>query len=259
MSTGDNTFDPQAAGAVIDREWRSAIQLLEGLGDGEWQLPTRCAGWSVRDLALHNVWGVTMEVDALRRSARGDSDPAEGYTMPTHSPPTEILATLRLAVTDLVDGVAALSPADADRSCPMPYGEVPLPAVLAVFMFEAVLHANDHADAVGRSAPLGPEVTPVIASVLAAFLPSMAMASTAERPDGATFTVVGETVRLDGGWSGSALVMGPAVADPSFAVSGDDSSALLFVTGRLDVDDPRLTVRGDRELARRFKELVPGP
>ena len=38
---------------VIDAQRRSLADLLEGLTGDEWQLPSLCAGWTVRDVAAH--------------------------------------------------------------------------------------------------------------------------------------------------------------------------------------------------------------
>src|SRR4029453_18524093 len=56
------TSTQRAQGGLMDREesWRviteqrlALARLLEGLSDNEWEQPSLCAGWRVRDVAAH--------------------------------------------------------------------------------------------------------------------------------------------------------------------------------------------------------------
>jgi hypothetical protein len=141
----------------------------------------------------------------------------------------------------------------------MPHGVTPVPLALDIFVFEAGIHASDFAAAVGQDRPLADDVAPVVATVLGLFLPAFAALSTTAAPPSSTFSLRGDAVRLDGTWSDAGLVMGDAAEEPTWTVSGDDSSVLLFAVGRLGADDPRLTVAGRADLAGDFKEHVPGP
>lgn len=254
-----NHLDPHRVADVLAREWTSVIDLLDGLEDDDWNRPSRCAGWTVRDLTGHVVWGVSMEADALRRARAQVEEPADGRTMPPDSDDAALLDALRAAADDLVREVRALGAGAESLTCPMPYGGTPLPVALDVFVFEAGIHASDFADALGHDRPLADDTVPSTASVLLAFLPAFATAATTRPPAGTTFSLRGETVRLDGEWADEGLVIGEPAADPAVVVGGDDSSVLLFTVGRLPADDPRLSVTGDAALASDFKAHVPGP
>ncbi|HEX8858083.1 MAG TPA: maleylpyruvate isomerase N-terminal domain-containing protein [Actinomycetes bacterium] len=52
-------------------ERASVLQLLSSLDAGQWQAPTVCPGWSVKDVALHLLGG---DIDLLSR--RRDGHPA---------------------------------------------------------------------------------------------------------------------------------------------------------------------------------------
>ena len=247
-------------GAILEREWGSVTRLLADLDPTRWGTATRCAGWDVADLTRHTVWGVSMEADALRRMVAGDEDPADGVTMPEDSAPEALREGLGRAVDDLCRRVRTLTEVPADALVPMPYGQVPLPAVLDVFVFEAAIHASDFADAVGEDRPLAADVVPSVVAVLQGFLPMMASATTARLPVGCSFALEGPTVRLQGRWDdGPGLVMDGADLEPTMTVRGDDSSVLLFALGRIPADHPSLEVRGSARLAREFKQIVPGP
>jgi uncharacterized protein (TIGR03083 family) len=244
---------------VLQREWESVSRVLADLSDQDWNMRTRCAGWSILDLGRHVVWGVSMEADALRRARTGKRDPADGTTMADDSRPQEILTALHSAVADLDAEMQALGPDSGSLTCPMPYGEVPLPAVLDIYVFEAGYHASDFAHAVGEDRPLAADVVPSTAAVMAQFLPVFAAGSTSSPPVGTSFALKGEAVSLDGHWSTEGLVMGEPAPDPTVTVTGDDSAVLLFAAGRLGADDQRLSVDGSTDLARDFKAYVPGP
>jgi uncharacterized protein (TIGR03083 family) len=47
------TMDEDAVWAAIDRERLDLADLLDELGEDEWEGPSLCAGWRVRDVAAH--------------------------------------------------------------------------------------------------------------------------------------------------------------------------------------------------------------
>ena len=259
MTQIDSTPKVQDYRSILQREWESVTHLLAGLRDDDWNQPTRCTGWTILDLGRHVVWGVSMEADALRRARTGEREPADGTTMPVDSRPHEVLEALHRAAAVLDAETQALGSESGALTCPMPYGEVPLPAVLDIYVFEAGIHASDFAHAVGEDRRLADDVVPSTAMVMSQFLPVFASGSTTAPPVGTSFSLKGDAVSLEGQWSSDGLVMGTPSAEPTFTVAGDDSSVLLFAAGRLDADDKRLTVEGSTDLARDFKVYVPGP
>ena len=164
--------------SILQREWEWVTRLLAGLGDEDWNQPTRCAGWTILDLGRHVVWGVSMEADALRRARTGERDPADGTTMADDSRPQEVLEALDTAVADLDAEARELGPDAGTRTCPMPYGDVPLSVALDVFVYEAGIHASDFAHALGEERPLADDVVPATAFVTTQFLPVFASGGT---------------------------------------------------------------------------------
>jgi uncharacterized protein (TIGR03083 family) len=259
MTQIDSTPAVQDYRSILRREWESVSRLLADLRDEDWNQSTRCAGWTILDLGRHVVWGVSMEADALRRARTGDRDPADGTTMADDSRPQEVLEALHEAVADLDAEAKELGPDAGTRTCPMPYGDIPLSVALDVFVYEAGIHASDFAHALGEERPLADDVVASTASVTSQFLPVFASGGTASPPAGTSFSLRGGSISLDGQWSGDGLVMGDAAAEPTVTVTGDDSAVLLFAAGRLNADDDRLKVEGSSDLARDFKVYIPGP
>jgi uncharacterized protein (TIGR03083 family) len=258
MTTSESPSAYDDVRRILAREWGSVVDLL-GTVDDAWQRPTRLSGWSVADLARHVVWGVSMEADALHRGRAGVGEVAQGHLLADGTGRDEVVQALINATTGLYAEVAALAPEHAALICPMPHGETPVSLALDIFVFEAGIHASDFAHAAGRHRPLAEDLVPAVATVLDLFLPAFATSSTVAAPPTSSFSLRGDTVRLDGVWTDAGLQMGPVDQAPTWTVTGDDSSVLLFAVGRLDVDEPRLAVTGSAELARDFKEHVPGP
>jgi hypothetical protein len=141
----------------------------------------------------------------------------------------------------------------------MYYGPVPGPLAVNVWAFEAGIHANDLAAALGEDLPLASDVVQATATVLGASLPLLAMAA-AERPASpVAFVLAGDTVRLDLRYDGASWQPDPGPGEETVRISGDDTAVLLFALGRIVLDHPGLAVSGGQEDARRFKDYAPGP
>jgi uncharacterized protein (TIGR03083 family) len=256
--TSDLALTPTDARSAVARDWGRTLAALDALGDAAADTPTRCAGWTVLDLARHGAWGTSMEADALRRARTGEAGTAEG-----HEPaggPAEVAAALRASVADLDAELARAGELAPDAVLAIPFGAIPAPFGLAVFTMEAGVHADDAVAATGRDEPLGDDVVRATTTVLPPVLPVLAAAGgEAPPPEGTVFALTGSTVDLrfallDGTWQAA------PDEDPTATVAGvDDTAVLRFALGRLPADDPRLTFDGERDLAAGFKRWFPGP
>jgi uncharacterized protein (TIGR03083 family) len=249
-------IDLATATAVIRAQWTRFADTLAAAGPEVWEKPTRLAGWTVEDLARHVHWGTTLESDGLRLAAAGQAGPAAGT--PLEGSREEIVPALRQAFADLLRCLEQV-PEPLPGAVPMPYGEVPMPLALQVFVMEAAVHGGDLSDAVtgtgGRALP--PEARASCAAVFQGFWSALAAAATAAPAGGTTVRLAGPTVRMEATFDGAAWA--PVAGEPSVVVEGSDDDVLLFAYGRLPFEAANLTVTGDREVAVRFKEFVPGP
>ena len=135
-------MDREQSWQVIAEQRLGLARLLEGLADGEWEQPSLCAGWRVRDLAAHvamapQVPGLgSMLADGLR--ARGSFHRLNHDAAVRHAarPTPEIVAELR-------------THAESRR----------LPAVTNYrnILFDIQVHAQDIAIPLGRDYPMQPE------------------------------------------------------------------------------------------------------
>jgi len=132
-------MDREQSWQVIAEQRLGLARLLEGLADGEWEQPSLCAGWRVRDLAAHvamapQVPGLgSMLADGLR--ARGSFHRLNHDAAVRHAarPTPEIVAELR-------------THAESRR----------LPAVTNYrnILFDVLVHTQDIAIPVGRNVPM---------------------------------------------------------------------------------------------------------
>lgn len=252
----------QEARETVAREWGRTLKRLARAEGRDWQRSTRCAGWTVADLAAHAVWGVTMETDALRRARLGLPGRADGLVVAPGTDHETVVSLLDQAREALVDELERLDGRDLDASAPMPYADVPIRLLLDVFAMEAGIHGSDLAAVLGVEEPLSATVVRATESFLLTFLPVLAQQAEETPPDAAdSLALVGGTVRVTGRWHDGVLTVGQPEdpADATCTVSGDDSAVLFFALGRLPIEDPRLDVTGDLELATNFKRYVPGP
>ncbi|GAA2477814.1 maleylpyruvate isomerase family mycothiol-dependent enzyme [Streptomyces longisporus] len=88
---------------VVDRERAGLADLLAGLGPEEWETPTRCGDWRIRDVAAHLTLGARSDHRWVLRElvrARGNMDRMihDASVRAGQAPVEEILADLRSLV-----------------------------------------------------------------------------------------------------------------------------------------------------------------
>ena len=140
------TADTDAVWAAIDHERLDLADLLDDLAPAEWEQPSLCAGWRVRDVAAHLALAQTgagrAALDLLR--ARGSLQRMIHDTAVRHaaSPTERLVAQIR--------GMAG-----SRRTAP---GVTPLEPLL-----DALVHGQDIAVPLGR-----PRTMPIAAAATAA-------------------------------------------------------------------------------------------
>ena len=184
---------------AIDTERALLADLLDGLDEQEWERPSLCAGWRVRDVAAHLTLahaGPAFAVPALVR-ARGNVDRMVHDTacVAALAPPDELVAGIRGMVGSRrhAVGTTQLEP-----------------------LIDVLVHGQDIAVPLGRERP----VPPMAAAAAAGRVWSMGWPFWARRrARGVQLTAT------DSDWRAGA---GPAVR-------GTTGELLLFLTGRRHV------------------------
>lgn len=243
------------ARVAIRREMRGVLTCLASLEEGAWSEPTRCAGWSVTDLVAHLVWGQRLEAGGLRGAAEGREVPDVPAPV-ERAAPEVLLEQLRAAHAELDAGLEALDEPALARLAPMPFGSAPVALLLQIITMEVGVHASDLREAVGGDGVLEEDVIAATATVLDAFLPSLAGGGAA--PEGPVrFRLEGEDVDVTLAYDGAAWsTTDTGEVDVTFR--GRDSDLVLFALGRGSVADRHLEVDGDLSRADDFRAHVPG-
>jgi uncharacterized protein (TIGR03086 family) len=135
-------------------------KVLTGVGPDQWDQPSACAEWSVRDVAGHVIWGQRQ----LRAWATGEEYGEAGGPGTPHpgalavGDPVALWRAARDAATPTLTAETLARPTAIPG-----IGEVPLAAIVALLTTDTVTHTWD----IGH--PLGADVTLDPAVVSAAF------------------------------------------------------------------------------------------
>lgn len=128
----------------LRRQATALHDLIAGVRADQWDNPTPCAGWTVRDLANHLVGGGTM----FAASFRGEAVEGDGSDMPDLLGDDAAGAWDRV-IADFESAVAA--PGAMDRQVVLPFATLPAQVALDIASFDLLVHAWDLARATGQS------------------------------------------------------------------------------------------------------------
>lgn len=243
------------AKTAILRDLDATIDLVERFEAADWERPTPCEGWTMRDLTRHVCEVAPMDADLI--AGRGSGRPATHFEVP--EPDAASMREGRKALAESLDG---LDESTFDEICTYPTDvnlSLPCRFAMQVSAMEFGVHRYDVERALGRQASLAPDVVRAATSLAQAMLPFLA-ASSAEKPDRpvtialrAPGVEVTQTFR-DGAWTDAA-----PEDEPTCTITGEPEAITLFAVGRIPSTDPSLRVEGDAALAAKFKAFFPGP
>ena len=137
----------------VHRQALAAVRpIVAAIRDDQWDLPTPCAGWTVRDLLNHivagNLWAAALArgrtIDEVGTALDGDmlrSDPLAAYDMSAES---------AASVFEL--------PGALDAPCAVSYGPVPGSVYAGHRFIDVLIHGWDLASATGQPTDLDPDL-----------------------------------------------------------------------------------------------------
>ena len=135
----------------MERAFALATEVLSRVGDDQWDSPSPCEGWTVRDVVNHMVGGA--KIVSIELSGRGEG---VNYYV-NHLRGLDPVDAYRAAADEAVD-VFRADPGLVDRTIPMPWGPETGATVATMFMGDHFAHAWDVAKATGQSTDLDPEL-----------------------------------------------------------------------------------------------------
>jgi uncharacterized protein (TIGR03083 family) len=258
-------FDDDMPGnvAAYEQTVRSTITLAETFGPAEWDLPTECPGWTVRDQVAHII--------GVERMMLGDPEPEHTPAELSHvrndfgrmlevavdarrtEPVEMVLAELR---ETLKRRLAALETTDPEQQMKAPDGRMgPYSRMLMFRAFDCWIHEQDIRRAVGRPGNLDAPAAERARQIMVSGLPFV-VAKRAGAGPGSTVAleITGppsfrSCVVVGNDGRGQAIESTP---DPTVTLRMGWESYVRLAAGRCGPGEVEVSVDGDRDLASRI-------
>jgi uncharacterized protein (TIGR03086 family) len=132
--------------AAMSRVITETKSVVDRVGDDQWQLPTPCTEWTVRDLVNHLTGGATMFAVAVEEGSVPDE--LVGQLMSSDVLGDDPKGAFR-AAADRADA-AFRNADDLSMIVKLPFGEMPASIALNIAIFDVAVHAVDVARATGQ-------------------------------------------------------------------------------------------------------------
>jgi len=250
--------------ALLDEQWASLAGLGAELSSDEWDLPTECPGWTVRDLYSHMI--------GTERSMLGDPAPPPAPDFPhIHNPigseneawvearrgrsGHQVLEEFRHVTAMRLRQLEAMTAEELEADASSPIGVVPYREFLSVRVMDCWVHEQDARLSTGRPGHSQGPAAQLAFDRLVSAMPFV-VAKQAAAPDGSS-------VRFElGGTPGRRIEVvvragratAEAVARPTVVLRMDAEIFWRLACGRVDGDAARTAglvgIEGDEALGR---------
>ncbi|WP_420639140.1 maleylpyruvate isomerase family mycothiol-dependent enzyme [Candidatus Poriferisocius sp.] len=255
---------------LLEEVWASIGSLGADLSEEQWDTPTECPGWSVRDQVSHiiGIEQMLLGVDTEPPVAEGGLDGIaafnEAQIAPRRGRPgAEVLAEMRDVCAQRLEMLRTLPAEKWDEVGFTPIGEAPYRTFMQIRVFDCWVHEQDMRRALGIPGHLG---GPVAQHCLDWHARNMGyvVGKKAGAPDGTTVVF-----DVDGDADGPRAVavtdgrakLSAVPADPTVTVHADVDTYNAVCCGRTDpagaLADGRVTLSGDQDLGRRVVSALP--
>ncbi len=246
--------------SALDEAFDAVVDLADGLVPDEWDRPTACPGWSVKDNVSH-VIGV--ESMLLGRPTPEDTLPEavphvrndfgrvnevwiESYRV--HAP-AEVLTDLRSVLTERREALAGMDQAVFDQDSFTPAGPDTYGRFMQTRVMDIWIHDQDIREAVGRPGHLE-GLAPSVALDEVALLLGYVIGKRAGAPAGSSvrLELTGPMARrIDVDVTDRARVVGSLTGEPTATLTVPGDRFMRLVGGR-GADPSVVQVGGDRAL-----------
>jgi uncharacterized protein (TIGR03083 family) len=248
--------------------WSSVDGLLAGLDDKDWDRPTDCPGWSVRDQVSHLIG---TESRLLGRPSPPPVDQASHVHNPlglaneawVHErrgrPGSAVLAEFREVTAARTHALRAMTDEQFAAETDGPVGRMPYGSFMEIRVMDCWVHEQDIRRAVGR---VGHLEGPAAAAAVGRFTASLGfvVAKKAGAPDGTTVVArlggtLPRTVAIEV-VGGKGRPLDPPPLEPSVTLAMSAETYACLSSGRWSphdaVSDGRVQIEGDQALANRI-------
>lgn len=243
---------PAAIAEPTVRQRRRLAETLAGLTDDQWAHPSRCEGWSGRDVIVHldstnSFWtysieaGIRGEPTTLLSTFDPVTSPAAFVDASTGMPTSEVLEGFMASTDALVDLFASLDEAAWAVPAEAPPGHLSVSAVAHHALWDSWVHERDILLPLGIVPAVEVDEVAACLRYVAALAPAIALsggavaagrlAITASDPDLDLLVEVGDAVRV-----------GSAPGDTEPGLAGDAVDLIESLSLRRPFDEP---IRGE--------------
>jgi uncharacterized protein (TIGR03083 family) len=169
---------------VVQSEVDGLAQFLDTLSADEWQHPSACDLWTVRDVVAHLIWAADFYTDTVSRGIQGDishpedrppGNAPEQTAMPEYFNQqtikvrdrlgAQLMPTFRASFQSLSDLMSSLSPQQWEMPCSFfryRGGQLPAQAFLFLIIQELSIHGWDVRSRFDETASLSEESLPLL-------------------------------------------------------------------------------------------------
>lgn len=250
---------------ALDDVWRSTAGVCEGLSEQEWERPTECPGWTVKDIVSHLI-GTELglmgdplpdhEVASfphIKNMLGGVNEIAVDYRRGRSS--DEVLREFLDVTERRIKQLRSWGPEDFDRETWMPTGQARAADFLELRIFDSWVHEQDIRTAVGKPGGLSSPAGRYAFDRMVRVMPKL-VAKDAGAPDGAVVALdvsgpVGGTINVV--VEGGRARLEPGASPATATLSMDLSTFTRLSCGRWTADaalaDGALDLAGDEALA----------
>jgi uncharacterized protein (TIGR03083 family) len=184
--------DPGAVLAPTVRQRRRLADALGSFGDAEWNHPSRCDGWTTRDVVVHLDSTNTFWSFSIAQGRRGEptrflatfdpvASPAELVAAAADVPAAEVLERFRASTEALA---ASLSGLDADGWTTLaeaPPGHLTISALAHHALWDSWIHERDILLPMGHTAEVEADEVEAALRYVAALAPAFSVAGGSAR------------------------------------------------------------------------------
>lgn len=250
----------------LDEVWTSIAALGRDLTPDEWDQPTDCPGWTVKDHLSHIIGTESVLLGRPRPPA------APAGLAHVHNPMGEmneawvdarrttagraVLAEFESLTKERLAGLRAMTDEQLDAETPSPVGNVPYHVFMQVRVFDCWVHEQDMRRAVGRPGHLtGPAAEAAVDRITSGF--GFVVGKRVAPPDGTTVVVrlsapLARTLAVEVVDGRARPVEAPA--QPTVTVETTGETYARLAAGRLDgasaLADGLVKISGDDAIGR---------
>ncbi|HWJ98048.1 MAG TPA: maleylpyruvate isomerase family mycothiol-dependent enzyme [Acidimicrobiales bacterium] len=242
--------DPAAISEPTIRQRRRLIDVLAGFDDARWAHPSRCEGWSNRDVVTHlqstnQFWGFSIALGLKGEPSQflATFDPvATPAQLVADAPPVsnaELLDQFRASTEGLAAQLEGLDEAGWRTTAEAPCGHVSISTLAHHALWDSLIHERDILLPLGVDPVAEPDETLASLRYVAALSPAFAV-SRGESPGG---ILAVDPTDLDAAFRAEAadhvaIRTGPASTAPDLALTGPAVDLLEALSLRAPLDQP---------------------